>query len=275
MEMTGERFMPKMRGIIELEHLNRYYFVVNQISLQDKIVVDLASGEGYGSDILSNYAEKVIGVDISNEAVEHAIGAYKKNNLEFKQGDASNIPLPNNFADVFVSFETIEHHDKHEQMLMEIKRVLKPDGILIMSSPDKYYYTDLPDFHNPYHVKELYYKEFKTLISRYFKFNIYYCQNNFSGSILTTDEENTENIKPILTDKSANTFEFSPLYNLVFSTNNNSIKPKFPHFFYGDFNYILTNDDIEIAKIEVFDSLEYRIGKKILKYFKFLRKFLK
>ncbi len=275
MEMTGERFMPKMRGIIELEHLNRYYFVVNQISLQDKIVVDLASGEGYGSDILSNSAAKVVGVDISHEAVEHARGAYKKNNLEYKQGDASNIPLPDNFADVFVSFETIEHHDKHEQMLMEIKRVLKPDGILIMSSPDKYYYTDLPDFHNTYHVKELYYKEFKALISQYFEFNIYYCQNNFSGSILTIDEENTENIKPVVTDKSANTFEFSPLYNLVFSTNNNSIKPKLPHFFYGDFNYILTNDDIEIAKIEVFDSLEYRIGKKILKYFKFLRKIFK
>jgi len=64
-------------------------------------------------------------------------------------------------CDLVVSFETIEHHDEHEQMLAEVKRVLKPDGMAIISSPDKAIYTDKPEYHNSFHVKELYREEFE------------------------------------------------------------------------------------------------------------------
>jgi ubiquinone/menaquinone biosynthesis C-methylase UbiE len=66
------------------------------------------------------------------------------------------IPLPDAAVDFVVLFETIERHDEHERMLAEIKRVLKPDSMVIVSSPDMAIYTDKPDYHNPFHVKELY-----------------------------------------------------------------------------------------------------------------------
>ncbi len=93
MQLTGERFIPLMKGVIEYEHLSRYYFVVNQIDLKDKIVVDLASGEVYGTEILSRYAKSVIGIDISSEAIEHAKNRYQKSNLQYFEVDACKIPL--------------------------------------------------------------------------------------------------------------------------------------------------------------------------------------
>lgn len=99
--------------------------------------MDIASGEGYGSSLLSKSALSVIGVDIDNDSIENAKIKYTCPNLEFRQGSTSNVPVPDNSVDVVVSFETIEHHDKHEEMMLEIKRVLTATGTLIMSSLTK------------------------------------------------------------------------------------------------------------------------------------------
>ena len=76
--------------------------------------------------------------------------------------------MPDARVDFVVSFETIEHHDQHLQMMMEIRRVLRPDGVLIISSPDKHEYSDVPGFKNEFHVKELYLSEFVDLLSSHF-----------------------------------------------------------------------------------------------------------
>lgn len=276
MELTGERYLPQMNGIIQLEHLSRYYFVVNQFDLKNKIVVDLASGEGYGSNILADFAQEVKGVDISNEAVVHATQNYIKKNLEFKQGEASKIPLPDNFADIFVSFETIEHHDKHEEMMREIKRVLKPDGILVMSSPDKFYYSDEQGFHNEFHIKELYYEEFKSLLNRYFKFNTFFLQQNFSGSIITVDDYNCENEIATVSDKNGNVQILQPKYNIAIGSDNQiDTELKTKHFFLGETDQILTNNDIEFAKYNERLTLEYQLGRKILKRFGLFRNIIR
>ena len=103
------------------------------------MVLDIASGEGYGSALLASGATRVTGVDIDPQTVQGATQKYSSNNsnLEFKQGSADNIPLHSGLFDVVVSFETIEHHDNHVEMMREIKRVLKLGGLLIISSPDK------------------------------------------------------------------------------------------------------------------------------------------
>ena len=77
--------------------------------------------------------------------------------------------LPDQSVDVVVSFETIEHHDQHEAMLREMKRVLGPGGTLIISSPDKHEYSDVPGYRNPFHVRELYRNEFEDLLGAYFR----------------------------------------------------------------------------------------------------------
>jgi len=186
LEYTGERYMPEVQGKIELEHYHRYIFASHFV--KGKLVLDIACGEGYGSTILADFASHVVGVDISEEAIEHVKQKYEKPNLEFKQGSCDAIPLDNSSIDVVVSFETIEHHDRHEEMLQEIKRVLKPDGILIISSPDKYEYSDKPGRTNIYHVKELYRHDFEGLIARHFQNMVSFGQRVLYGSAILRED---------------------------------------------------------------------------------------
>lgn len=167
MTFTGERYLPAVGGSIELEHIHRYLFAVEYV--KDKVVLDIACGEGYGSNILGRVASKVYGVDIDKSVIAHARKNYLAGNLDFKVGDCKNIPLDDETVDVIISFETIEHHDHHEEMLSEFRRVMKNGGILIISSPDKLEYSDLTGYSNPYHVKELYRGEFETLLKNHFR----------------------------------------------------------------------------------------------------------
>jgi len=186
LDFTGERYIPEVHGDIELEHLHRYLFASQFVA--NKQVLDIASGEGYGSELLAKTAKKVYGVDISKEAIIHARKKYPQKNLFFKVGSCSVVPLKDHSIDVVVSFETIEHHDDHEGMMLEIKRVLKPDGILVISSPDKLEYTDKPGFNNEYHVKELYREEFEALLGGSFSCLRFFGQKVIYGSAILAEE---------------------------------------------------------------------------------------
>lgn len=179
---TGERLETFVYTENTIEHLHRYALAIKLC--QNKTVLDIASGEGYGSNILSEYAEHVIGVDIDQNAIELANKKYGKNNLVFKFGKAHQIPVLTNSIDVVVSFETLEHHDMHDEMMNEIKRVLKKDGVLIISTPEKKYYSDESSYKNPFHVKELYLSQFRSLIDSHFSISFYSFQKMISGSLI-------------------------------------------------------------------------------------------
>jgi len=164
---TDERFVPEMYGNNALEHLHRY--VMARELAVGKTVLDIACGEGYGSAMIAQVARHVIGVDISHDVVKHAAHRYGRSNLEFRTGSCAEIPIADNSIDLVVSFETIEHHDQHETMMAEIKRVLRPDGVFIISSPEKYEYSIAPNYSNPFHVKELHRHEFERLMAINFK----------------------------------------------------------------------------------------------------------
>jgi SAM-dependent methyltransferase len=185
LEFTGECFVPGVHGNIELEHLHRYLQACE--IAEDKIVLDIASGEGYGSFMLSDKAAMVTGVDISDEAVNHARAKYGRSNLRYLVGTCADIPLPDFSVDLVVSFETIEHHDEHEAMMLEIKRVLRPNGSLLISSPDKLRYSIEPNHTNPFHVKELYGNEFKDLVDRHFRNSTFFGQRVLYGSSILPD----------------------------------------------------------------------------------------
>jgi SAM-dependent methyltransferase len=185
LEFTGERFMPEVAGQIAFEHMHRYHFASRFCS--GKRVLDVACGEGYGSRILSNAAASVVGVDISAEAVVHARSRYANNTLEFVEASAASLPFPDASFDVVVSFETIEHHDQHKEMLSEIRRVLRPGGLLVLSSPNKQYYSVEPGYSNPYHVKELFREELLALAGRYFTSIQIYSQRVVHGSLLVAE----------------------------------------------------------------------------------------
>ncbi len=169
LEFTGERYVPTEPGEIRLEHLHRYAW--SRHLVVDKDVLDLASGEGYGSQMLAEAgARSVIGVDLSVEAVTHAQHVYGSvPGLRFVHGDAAAVPLPDRSVDVVVSFETLEHHDRHEEMLSEIRRVLRPHGVLVISSPNRPIYDAQNQQRNEFHVKELDLGEFKALLGHHFQ----------------------------------------------------------------------------------------------------------
>jgi GT2 family glycosyltransferase/SAM-dependent methyltransferase len=184
MEFTGERFLLTEAGEIRHEHLHRYAWCRSLVS--GKSVLDIACGEGYGSAMLAETAASVIGMDISEEAVAHASSAYAgRPRLEYRLGNAAEIPLPENCVDVVVSFETIEHHDRHQEMIDELRRVLKPDGILVISSPNRPVYSIKAGHHNEYHVKELDFAEFDAVVRSRFPQVRYYGQRLAVGSVVT------------------------------------------------------------------------------------------
>jgi ubiquinone/menaquinone biosynthesis C-methylase UbiE len=167
LEWTGERFLPYIGGRIALEHYHRYMFAADFV--RNKSVLDIACGEGYGSRMLSLEAKNVTGVDIDSETIKHAISKYSSERVAFKSGSCLNIPAEKLFFDVVVSFETLEHLAEHDQMMLEIKRVLRADGVLIISSPNKLVYSDAANYANEHHVKELYKDDFLSLLKQYFK----------------------------------------------------------------------------------------------------------
>ncbi|HEX7341269.1 MAG TPA: glycosyltransferase [Rhodanobacteraceae bacterium] len=185
LEFTGERYVPTEHGEIRHEHLHRYAWCMPLV--EGKQVLDIACGEGYGAAMLAGSAKSVIGVDIDPTAVAHAKREYVDvENLDFRRGDAALIPIESDGVDVVVSFETIEHHDKHQEMLSEIRRVLRPDGLLVISSPNRVVYTEQAGHHNEFHVKELDFGELDALLSGQFRQIHYFGQRLAVGSSIFT-----------------------------------------------------------------------------------------
>ncbi len=182
--------------------------------------------------------------------------------------------MDNNTVDIVVSFETIEHHDKHEEMISEIKRVMKIDGVCIVSSPDKLYYSDIPNYRNEFHVKELYYQEFKNLISRHFKKSIFYNQKIFVGSIIALDENIQDYKKPIIIDKEGNSHELNPVYNIAICTDNIDFTPNYQLVLYKESDYLTSSAEIELAKQSVRMTKTYKLGNFIISPFRSIKRHL-
>jgi O-antigen biosynthesis protein len=185
---TGERYIPTEAGEIRVEHFHRY--AVARTLAQGKVVLDLACGEGYGSALLCTAAHSVVGVDVAQEAVEHARATYGHvPNLRFEVASATQTGLPTASVDMVVSFETIEHLAEQAEMLAEIRRVLKPEGLLVMSSPNRPVYSEGRNYHNEFHVKELDFAEFDALLKPHFGTVAYYGQRLAMGTVIQPLEQ--------------------------------------------------------------------------------------
>jgi SAM-dependent methyltransferase len=166
LDWTGERFVPWVDDpALAYEHLHRYVFACG--FAEGKRVLDLGSGEGYGSALLARGARSVVGLDIDPQAVLHARKKYPDPNLDFVCASVSSLPFAGTF-DLVVCFETLEHIEEHEALVGEARRVLAPDGLFVVSTPDKNAYSDEPHHDNPYHVRELYFDEFRDLLGKTF-----------------------------------------------------------------------------------------------------------
>jgi ubiquinone/menaquinone biosynthesis C-methylase UbiE len=145
---------------ISIQHIERYRFACKLLH-PDQTILDIACGYGYGTFLMSNHGCKVIGADIDADAVAQAKNIWR--NCEFIHADALNLPFEDATFDAVVTFETIEHVEDEERFLSEMKRVLKPGGLFICSTPNIRYTA-----HPPYHLKEYTPDEFFKLIKAFF-----------------------------------------------------------------------------------------------------------
>lgn len=260
---TGERLHTDVCDNYALEHLHRYGLALDLC--RGRRVLDIASGEGYGSNLLASVAESVRGVDISEEAVSHARLKYRRPNLEYLQGSAAAIPLPDASIDTAVSFETIEHHDRHAEMMAEIKRVLRPNGVLVISSPDKLNYTDIPGVINPFHVKELYREEFHALVRAHFE-NVWALSQRVVYGSLVAPEGGAEGFREYwgsFEEVHAERQLRGPIYNLCVASD--AELPPMPASFYDGrsvFEAVVEGARQQGAR-GVVESRAYRLGRAL------------
>ena len=166
LEFTGERFTPECAREIWYEHYHRYAFAHGLVG--GLKVLDADCGEGYGAALLASAASSVTGVDVSEAAIAHARQRYRSDRLEYVVSDCLALPFPDDDFDCIVSFETLEHLEDQQGLLAEFRRVLRPNGFLLISTPDRAVYTDRQKNENPYHLRELYRPEFEALLAGYF-----------------------------------------------------------------------------------------------------------
>ena len=201
MKATGERFVTDdawgYRS--EIEHRHRYNLLGEVV--KGKKVLDAACGSGYGTHIIAQNALSATGIDISEEAVEFCKENYKRENLCYKRMSVADMQFADNEFDVVISFETIEHlpFELQKSFLKEITRVLKEDGVLIMSSPDRnmrrmiYHGID-----NPYHIHEFVHEEFREFLGGYFEHIKFQAQNIVEVSWISPEEGDTGKADVIL-----------------------------------------------------------------------------
>lgn len=185
---TGERMIPAYHKghLVYGEHIVRYQAATTLV--EGKVVLDIASGSGYGSAFLGTTAKLVYGVDINADAIAYAKKNYASKNVSFIKGDGIKIPLEDNAVDVVVSFETIEHIEDYKTFMKEVKRVLKDDGLLILSTPND---AEFPES-NHFHIYEFEHKELKELIAKFFRQTKWYFEATWLSNALLDRQKLTE-----------------------------------------------------------------------------------
>ena len=162
LELTGERTLPDVpaENYWYRRHLAVYEWIGARVI--GRRVLDMACGEGYGSEVLSRSAASVVGVDANPEAFEHARLRYRRQNLSFERGMVESHGEPGAF-DAVVFLQTIEHVQDPAAVLRHFRSLLAPGGTVYVSTPNLL--TLAPPgatkSDNPWHVKEYRATEFE------------------------------------------------------------------------------------------------------------------
>lgn len=152
--LTGERTVP---GIPE----ENYWFRRHEVAYEyigdrcaGRAVLEAGSGEGYGASMVSAVAASVTCVDYDTAAVEHTRARYP--GLTVLQGNLVDLPLSDASVDVVVNFQVIEHLWDQAAFIAECRRVLRPGGQLLISTPNRITFSPGRDTPlNPFHTREL------------------------------------------------------------------------------------------------------------------------
>ncbi|HEY8722065.1 glycosyltransferase [Pengzhenrongella sp.] len=189
-EWTGERCVPWTGDLqVVYEHYHRY--LLARALVDGKRVLDLASGEGYGTALLAARACGVVGLEIDPATVAHSTRTYSEvDGLEFVEGSMLDLSrFPDGSFDVVTCFEALEHVAEHDELVAGVRRVLADDGVFLTSTPDRLVYAEELHQHNPHHVRELSLAEFRELLDAHFGHVRYWGQAVAVGSLIQPVDE--------------------------------------------------------------------------------------
>ena len=178
LSLTGERTLPDVpeENYWYRRHLVVYEWIAERV--RGERVIDMASGEGYGSDVLARTAASVVGVEANPEAFEHARLRYaegphgapaetQSENLRFERALVEQFAEP---ADAVVFLQTIEHLQDPDATLEHFRSLVGEEGVVYVSTPNVL--TLAPKgaerSDNPWHVHEYRPEEFEALCGRHF-----------------------------------------------------------------------------------------------------------
>ncbi len=158
--------MPEARFMTDLYSLALSRYQLAGKLAKGKVTLDAGCGAGYGAEMLANAgAKKVYGVDLAAPSIKYGREHHQHQNLIFRQGNIAKLDFPSDFFDLVVALEVIEHVEDYEQTIEEFYRVLKPKGLLVISTPNKAIYS--PDSKKPFypfHKHEFYLKDLKKML---------------------------------------------------------------------------------------------------------------
>jgi SAM-dependent methyltransferase len=163
--LTGERTVPGIpaENYWFRRHEAAYVFAAPLVA--GRTVVEVGCGEGYGAALLARNADRVIGVDYDALTVRHARGAYPE--VGFVRANLAALPLADGSVDIVTTLQVIEHVWDHGQFVRECLRVLRPDGLLLVTTPNRLTFSpglDKPV--NPFHTREFTALELSDLLTR-------------------------------------------------------------------------------------------------------------
>jgi SAM-dependent methyltransferase len=167
-EQVDERsdFGDRPRTHEDFNHLRRYEWAVPKVA--GMRVLDVASGSGYGTRLLSQQSD-VVGLEVD----EGQASRSRSRGLDVRTASVPPFDLPDGSFDAVVSFETIEHVDDDSGFVSEIRRVLKPGGLLLLSTPNKALSSPDGPPSNPYHVREYHLADLEALLSSFQRVKVF------------------------------------------------------------------------------------------------------
>lgn len=187
---TMERESPGFSNhLVYLSHIKRYLWASE--FCKNKIVMDAGCGMGFGSKLISKFSKNVYAFDISSDAILSAKKLYNAPNILWETGDLCCLDIEDKQFDIIISFDVIEHLERKKIsiFLKEMYRLLKPDGLFLISTPNKEYTRGRK--RSDFHLSEMNIEEFHNCLTPVFKKGVsLFGQRGYTGNLEIEQEFN-------------------------------------------------------------------------------------
>lgn len=169
--LGDERVVPTVRDGHYFRHVCNYTFAARYVKTGDN-VLDGGCGTGYGAAILSETAARVIGIDRAPAAIAYSRTNFSRPNVHFLVMDCVQLAFPSRVFDIVVALQVFEHVAAWSDFLAEVRRVLRPAGLFVLSTPNRLTTSrqerasGTPHYH--FHVNEVTARELRRRLREHF-----------------------------------------------------------------------------------------------------------